>query len=203
MITVYAESPFVLQLAWKQEHEELCERIVNGAAGHAFELVLPMVALVEPLYVQRKNSMDRRNVAELWRKQARQLKRTNASTYQDAVAAMEDALVKAAAIEDEERASIAATISRLSAICRVLPFRESLFGEGFGIERRLDLTSVDALAIATILDDARAMTNDRAFLSLDRKSMAPAVSLLKDAGMDVCSAPASLEAWLRARGVTL
>lgn len=203
MITVYAESPFVLQLAWKQEHEEICERIANGAAGHAFELVLPMVALVEPLNAQRKNSIERRNVADLWRKQVRQLKRTNSSIYQDAVAAMEDALVRAAAIDDEERAGIAATISRLSAISRVLPFRESLFGEGFSIERRLDLTSVDALAIATILDDARVMTHDRAFLSLDRKSMAPAISALKDAGVDVCNAPASLEAWLKARGVTL
>lgn len=203
MIIIYAESPFVLQLAWKQEHEEICERIANGAAGHAFELVLPMVALVEPLNAQRKNSIERRNVADLWRKQVRQLKRTSSSIYQDAVAAMEDALVKAAAIDDEERVSIAATISRLSAICRVLPFRDSLFGDGFSIERRLDLTSVDALAIATILDDARTTTADRAFLSLDRKSMAPAVSLLKDAGVDVCNAPASLEAWLKARGVTL
>lgn len=75
--------------------------------------------------------------------------------------------------------------------------------EGFNIERRVGLTSVDALAVATILDDAKTLSHDRAFLSLDKKSMAPAVQELKDAGVQVCSEPASLEAWLRARGVAL
>jgi len=203
VITVYTECPFVLQLALKQEHAEDCERIAKGATGGAFELVLPIVALVEPLYVQRGNYMERRRVADLWRAQANQLKRTNAALHQDAVAAMEEALVKAARIDDEERTSIAETIAHLSKACRLLPFRETLFAEGFGIERRMGLTSVDALAVATILDEARASSNDRAFLSLDKKSMTPAVPQLRDAGVQICNEPASLEAWLRARGVSL
>jgi hypothetical protein len=203
VITVYAECPFVLQLALKQEHAEICERIANGAMGRAFELALPIVALVEPLYVQRGNFIERRRVADLWRVQATQLKRTNATMHQDAVAAMEDALVKAAPIDDEERTSIAETIARLSKICRLLPFRESLFAEGFSLERRMGLTSVDALAVVTILDEAKTLSNDRAFLSLDKKSMAPAGPELAAAGVQMCNEPESLEAWLKARGVIL
>lgn len=203
MITVYIECPFVLQLALKQEQAEACDRIANGVAGGSFELALPIVALVEPLYVQRGNFMERRRVAELWRSQATQLKRTNTTVHQDAVAAMEDALVKAAPVDDQERSGIADTIARLSRTCRLLPFRESLFAEGFDIERRLSLTSVDALAVATILDDARTLRNDRAFLSLDKKSMTPANSELKVVGVEVCNEALSLEAWLKYRGVTL
>lgn len=203
MITVYVECPFVLQLALNQEQAEACDRIVDGVKGGSFELALPIVALVEPLYVQRGNFAERRRVAELWRAQVTQLKRTNTTVHQDAVAAMEDALVKAAPIDDHDRASIADTIARLSGTCRLLPFRESLFAEGFDIERRLSLTSVDALAVATILDDARPSSHDRAFLSLDKKSMTPAISELKAVGVEVCNEALSLEAWLKARGVTL
>jgi len=109
---------------------------------------------------------------------------------------------KAAPIEDQERASIADTIAVLSKTCRLLPFHESLFAAGFDLERRLSLTSVDALAVATILDDARTATSDRAFLSLDKRSMTPASSELKAVGVDVCNEAASLESWLKARGVT-
>lgn len=203
MITVYVECPFVLQLGLKQEHVGDCERIVNGATNGAFEIALPIVALVEPLYVQRGNFIERRKVADLWRAQASQLKRTNATTHQDAVAAMEDALVKAAPIDDEERNSIAETIARLSTICRLLPFRENLFAHGFSIEQRMGLTSIDALAVATILDDAKALNTECVFLSLDKKSMAPAVPQLKAARVYVCNEPTSLEVWLAGRGVTL
>lgn len=203
MITVYVECPFVVQLALKQEHAGDCERIANDGTGDSFEIALPIVALVEPLYMQRGDVNDRRRLAGSWRTQANQLKRTNATTHRDAVAAIEEALVKVAPIDDEERTSIAETIARLSKTCRLLAFRESLFSEGFSLERRMGLTSVDALAVATIIDEARMLTHDRAFLSLDKKSMAPAVPELKDAGVDVCNEPASLEAWLKARGVTL
>jgi predicted nucleic acid-binding protein len=203
VITVYVECPFVLQLALKQEHAEQCERIASAAAGGTFEIALPIVALVEPLYVQRGDVNERRKLASAWRTQANQLKRTSAVTHQDAVAAMEEALVKVAPIDDADRKSIADTISRLSRTCRLLPFQESLFAEGFSIERRMGLTSVDALAVATILDEARTLSHDRAFLSLDKKSMASAIPELKGAGLHVCGEPASLEAWLKARGVTL
>jgi hypothetical protein len=139
----------------------------------------------------------------LWRAQATQLKRTNATVHRDAVAAMEEALVKAAPIDDEERTSIAEAIARLSQTCRLLPFRERLFAEGFSIERRMGLTSVDALAVATILDEAKTLSNDRAFLSLDKKSMTPAAPELRAVGVQMCNEPAGLEAWLKARGVTL
>ena len=203
MITVYVECPFVLQLALKQEHAGPCERIASAAAVGAFEIALPIVALVEPLYVQRGDVNDRRRLASAWRAQANQLKRSNAVVHQDAVTAMEEALVKVAPIDDEDRMSIADTIARLSRVCRLLPLHERLFVEGFSIERRMGLTSIDALAVAAILDEARTLSHDRAFLSLDKRSMASAIPELKAAGVQMCGEPASLEAWLKARGVTL
>jgi hypothetical protein len=79
---------------------------VNGATSGAFEIALPIVALVEPLYVQRGNFIERRKVADLWRVQANQLKRTNATTHQDAVAAMEDALVEDMSLASVSRESV-------------------------------------------------------------------------------------------------
>lgn len=116
---------------------------------------------------------------------------------------MQDALLKTSTIDDHERKSIADTIGRLSGLCRLLPFQHGLFAEGFDLERRLGLTSVDALAIATIMDDAARRSHERAFLSLDKKSMTPVVPELKSLGVDVCHKAADLEAWLNARGVTL
>ena len=193
----------MLELALKQEQAENCERIVNGVRGGVYELALPIVALVEPLYAHRGSSEKRKRVAEQWQEQLAQFKKTDTPLHRDAVTAIQDALVKTAKIEDYERRRIADTAGRLSAQCRLLPVRDSLFAEGFNLERHLGLTSVDALAISTIMDDARTLSHDRVFLSLDKKSMTPVISELKTLRVDVCHKADNLEGWLKARGVTL
>lgn len=203
MITVYVECPFVLELALKQEQAEDCERVVNGARGGGFELALPIVALVEPLYALRGSSEKRKRAAEQWQAQVAQFKKTDTSLHRDAVSAMQDALLKMAKIEDHERRSVADTAGRLSAQCRLLPVRDSLFAKGFDLEQHFGLTSVDALAVSTIMDDAKTRGHDRVFLSLDKKSMTPIIPELNTLGVDVCHRAESLAGWLKKRGVTL
>lgn len=202
MITIYAESPYLLQIALRQEHSRACEDLLDRTDQRTIEIAVPIVALVEPLTTWRLRVSDRARVGEEWRKQARELARTDSPIYKDAAAALQEALLKTAAMDDEERGNIDAAIARVSAKARLMPFKAELFAAGYAMEARTGLTSIDALAAVTILaDDARPdPAGERVFLSLDKKSYtAAALEEFRSAGVQVFHQADALTGWLGAR----
>lgn len=53
MTRIYAEAPFVWQLALRQEHSESCEQLLELASAGTIVLALPLVALIETLSTGR------------------------------------------------------------------------------------------------------------------------------------------------------
>ena len=215
MITVYAESPFVMQLALRQEHAVRCDALLGQAAKKTIDLALPIVALVEPLYTWRVRANDRLRLGNEWKRQIGQWQRTEAVTYKDAAVALNEAVLKAAAIDGEERLSIDAAITRVSAACRLLPLEPDLFSAAYRLEAKA-LTSIDAVVAATILHDARALAaadkravaddraagHDRALLAFDGKAINAAVEAdFVTLGVKVFRRPDALAGWLDSLGV--
>lgn len=73
MTRIYAEAPFVLQLALRQEHRAICEQLLKLAAAGTIVLALPLIGLIEPLSTVRLRANKRNDLNNNWREEARQL----------------------------------------------------------------------------------------------------------------------------------
>lgn len=214
MIRVYAETPFVLQLALRQEHCEPCKQLLDLASARTIVLALPLVALIEPLSTMRVRASKRIQLQNSWSEEARQLSRTNEPIYRDAASALQLALLKTLEMANDERKNLNAVIAQIGRCATILPTTVDRFTECYIIEGKGQTsiiegkgpTSLDALGLACILDDARSIDEsaDRALLAFDRRAISPQIlEDLKSARIKVFFAPDQLAPWLASKGVTL
>lgn len=203
MITVYAETPLVLQIALGQEAADGCQRLLDLASNEELELAVPRVSVVETLYVWRRRANERRELMNELTRQANELERTDFETHRSAVESLRDANLHVADLADDEREELHRTTQRLFATARLIDVDLAIFDEAYRLENE-GLTSVDALAIAAILADARSRDEPRKFLSLDRKAINASVrKTLTDAGVGVCTDLGALAGWLSSHDVKL
>jgi ABC-type transporter Mla subunit MlaD len=205
VIRVYAETPFVLQLALRQEHFETCKKLLDLASAGTIGLALPLVALIEPLSTMRLRASKRNELNDSWSEEARQLSRTDEPAYRDAARALQQALLKTAEMVNDERKNLNDVIARIGTCAKILAPTVDQFAEAYVIEGK-GPTSLDALALSCILNDARTLdeSTDRALLAFDLKAIsAPIREDLKGARIKVFGAPDQLAPWLASKGVTL
>jgi hypothetical protein len=202
---IYAEAPFVWQLALRQEHFQACEQLLELASAGTIVLALPLVALIETLGTVRLRSNKRNELNNSWREEARQLARTASTGYQDAAKALQEALLKTAEMASDERKNLNKVIARVGECARILLPTIGQFADAYLIEAK-GPTSLDALALACILEDARNLdaSRERALLAFDRRAVSvPVTEELKSAGIKVFGTPDQLVPWLASRGITL
>jgi len=174
------------------------------AAG-AIVLALPLVALIEALGTVRLRTNKRKELNNSWREEARQLARTAGTAYQDAARALQEALLKTAEMASDERKNLNKVIDRIGTCATILSPAIGQFADAYLIEAK-GPTSLDALALACILEDARNLdaSTGRALLAFDRKAVSiPITEDLKSADIKVFGTPDQLAPWLASRGVTL
>lgn len=210
MIRIFVETPFVLQLALRQEHSATCTRLLDLADAGEIELVVPLLALVEPLGTLRhrvSKNIERNN---RWRGEAHDLARTNEPHYRQAAQALQDAGLHTAQMDDEERRNLNEVIARLWKSARVALPSATTFQTAFELEAKgqtgRDQTGIDALAIATILEDARLAPPEMrmGFFALDRKAVNALVRAdLSAANVKFFLETESLAGWLRSEKVDL
>ena len=214
MIRVYAETPFVLQLALRQEHFEPCKQLLDLASSGTIVLALPLVALIEPLNTMRLRASKRNELQNSWSVEARQLSRTDEPAYRDAASALQLALLKTLEMANDERKNLNHVIAQIGSCATILPTTVDRFAESYIIEGKgptsfiegKGLTSLDALGLACILDDARTIdeATDRALLAFDRRAISPQIlEDLKSARIKVFGTPDQLAPWLASKGVPL
>ena len=205
MTRIYAEAPFVLQLALRQEHSEFCKQLLDLASAGTIVLALPLIALIEPLSAMRLRASKRIDLRNSWRDEARQLSRTDDDTYRDAARALQQALLKTAEMANDERTNLNDVIARIGTCAKILAPTIDQFAEAYVIEGK-GPTSLDALALCCILNDARTLdeSTDRALLAFDLKAISESIREdLKGARIKVFGTPDELAPWLASRGVTL
>jgi hypothetical protein len=208
VIRIFVETPFVLQLALRQEHAAICTRLLDLSDAGALELVVPLLALAEPLGTLRlrvSKNIERNN---RWRAEARDLARTNEPHYRQAAQALQDAGLHTAQMDDEERRNLNEVIARLWRSVRVALPSATTFQTAFELEAKgqsaRGQTGIDALAIATILEDARSAPPDTrmGFFALDRKAVNALIRAdLSAANVKFFLETESLTGWLKSENV--
>jgi len=166
---------------------------------------LPLVALIEALGTVRLRSNKRKELNNSWREEARQLARTAGTAYQDAARALQEALLKTAEMARGEHKNLNKVIARIGTCATILLPTIGQFADSYLIEAK-GPTSLDALALACILEDARNLdaSTGRALLAFDRKAVsAPITEDLKSADIKVFGTPDQLAPWLASSGITL
>jgi hypothetical protein len=173
VIRIFVETPFVLQLALRQEHAAFCTRLLDLADSGEIEIVVPLLALVEPLGTLRLRALKNIERNNRWRTEARDLARTNEPHYRQAAEALQDAGLHTAQMDDEERRNLNEVITRLWKSVRVALPSATTFQTAFELESAKGQTGIDALAIASILEDARSAPPDArmGFFALDQKAV--------------------------------
>jgi hypothetical protein len=202
---IYVEAPFVWQLALRQEHAAACEQLLMLASSGAIVLALPLVALIETLNTVRVRTSKQSELNNSWRDAARQLARSDGTAYQEAATALQTALLKTAEMASDERRNLDKVIAQIGSCAQVLLPTIGQFAGAYFLEAK-GPTSLDALALACILDDARKLdaSSDRALLALDQKAISPTIAeMLKVADIKVFGSPHQLAPWLASKGVTL
>ncbi|TMQ02507.1 MAG: hypothetical protein E6J91_51620 [Deltaproteobacteria bacterium] len=209
MIRLYAEAPFIWQLALRQEFFEPCQELLQLASAGTIELALPLTALVETLHTARLRSTKRNDLNNSWRDEARQLARTDGIAYQDAARALTEAVLKTAEMASDERKDLNNVITQIGACAKILLPTIGHFADAYLIEAK-GLTPYDALALAGIIEDARNLdvSTGRALLALDRKAVemrktAGITEDFKNVGIKVFVTPSELAPWLATKGVSL
>lgn len=205
---IYVEAPFLWQLALRQEHIEVCRQLLDLASAGTIELALPLTALIETLATLRLRSSKRDDLNNSWREEARQLDRTDGVAYKDAARALREAVLKTAEMASDERKNLNTVITRVGACAQILLPTVDQFAAVLLKDK--GPTELDALALACILADARALDAaiDRALLALDRKAVearkaAGVTEDLKGAGIKVFATPKELAPWLASKGIGL
>jgi hypothetical protein len=208
VIRIFVETPFVLQLALRQEHGAVCTKLLTLADTGEIELVVPLLALVEPLgtlRVRASKNIERNNG---WRAEARELARTNEPHYRRAAQALQDAGLFTAQMHDEERRNLNEVIARLWKSARVALPGATTFQTAFELEAKgqsgRGQTGLDALAIATILEDARSAPPDvkMGFFALDRRAVNALIREdLSAANVKFFLETESLTGWLKSEHV--
>lgn len=204
MIRVYAESPFVLQLVLRQEHRATCDALVEIARVGTIELVLPVVAFIEPLGTLRLRASKRQESSNAWRAQARELARSDHQSDRQAAEALENAILSTAQMTDEERRRLDDVTAQVGSVARLLSPSVADFRRAYALEQK-GATGVDALAMALIVSDATThAVDEHALLSLDEKSIPATITAeLKASGMKVFTKPDELRSWLRSKSIEL
>lgn len=203
MTTVYAETTFVLAYA-RRQGGSATEEIIRAAQEKKIELVVPVVALFEPLYHWRRRKADFEDRQGRMRGLANELVRADRQQkplQHEAAAGLFEAAKKLARVVDEDRAAIATAIDTVESCAEVLQIPRGQFGRAAQNEG-LVTGPADALVLTAVLDHALGRPGDGFFLAIDTGfTETAAAARLKEAGVRVVDTTAVLAQELRARGV--
>jgi predicted nucleic acid-binding protein len=171
LTALYVETGFVLQLGLHQEEETACEELLRAAESDFIRLVIPAVALFEPIYKLRGEGQARRGLREELDRLSRDLRRTKHGPRPNAFGKAQEAIVALAELSQHDRTEVAAVIARIGAKATVVPMTFDIVREAYDIyERPGLLEGADALVMASIMGHATSRTRTEAdcFLALDR-----------------------------------
>jgi len=182
----YVETNFILEIVYQQEQHDSCEALIGFGEKNAITLAVPAFALAEARLSFRQKAKGRRGFHEHLIREISELTRSKPfAALSIALNPLTTAIVKS--IQDESD-RLDATTLKLLEVCKVLPTTPAAIRRSLECERRVDLSSQDALVYASILED-RASTAAEAAVFLNRNSrdfLNPTIDVeLKDLGCDL------------------
>lgn len=164
---VYAESNFVLEIVLQQEQHQACEALVDLAADHSVELVLPGFALLEPYQTLIRREKDGKQLREKLSSRAKQLERT--SSISADVPGLHRSIELLLRAEHEASKRFRDTRASLLTVARIVPIDLSTLTSASALADELGLELPDALVLASVLADAGERRAPSVFLNRNTK----------------------------------
>jgi predicted nucleic acid-binding protein len=148
-MTVFAETNFLLELAYQQEEHESCEEILALAEAGRIDLVVPAFCVVEARMTHDRQLKSARSSKRCWRarfgsSRAPGLTPTLTAKSGDLVSAFVES-------EEEERRRLRKTVDRISAAGRFAPTTPEVLLRADRAESEADLTPPDAIVYASVV----------------------------------------------------
>lgn len=203
MTTLYAETPFLMDLALRRERGPLCDRILRAADADLIEFGVPALALFESLHAMQGERSKSLDTMRRTNRLVQQFRRTKEPSHVSAAAALEDADLHVAKAIDLDRSNLLDAMIRVAGSARLLTIHIDDFIDGNALEAT-GTSAADAILHASIIRDMAALPDPSqgALIAFDGKAITPTVREALRPGA-VISKEDALVGWLGARGIEL
>ncbi|HEX8674121.1 MAG TPA: hypothetical protein VF710_19640 [Longimicrobium sp.] len=145
---VYAESNFLLELAYLQEEHESCEEILALAESGRIRLLLPAFAVVEARMSVLRQARRRVEFNNWLEQQVRELARSK--PYAGLAVKSRDVTSALLGSGDEERRRLDQVVERVHRIAHILPTTGEILDRASTVEDELSLSPQDAVVYASV-----------------------------------------------------
>ncbi|MCC7366452.1 MAG: hypothetical protein IT303_18995 [Dehalococcoidia bacterium] len=165
---LYAETNFILALAWEQEGWRDAAALVTLAATGRLELVLPAYSFLECEEALGRRGRERRTAARTLETEVTQLRRSSSMADLAAQAADTASRLVVSAEWLDER--LAATRDQLLPIAAMVPLDAATIAAATALRLRSRIAGPDAAIAASVLADLPRPNEYCAFVSTDRRA---------------------------------
>lgn len=165
---VYAESNFVLELAFVRADHENAERLLELSEAGRIRLVVPAFSLAEPHETLIRRARARRSLLVQLSAEIDELARSK--PYQALAQRSRVVTGVLAASEDDERHRLNRVVERIIAGADVIPLTADIAATALALQAELGLSAQDALVYASVEAHLqRAPEQPRIFVNQNRK----------------------------------
>jgi predicted nucleic acid-binding protein len=197
-LIVYVETNFLLELAYLQPTADHCQRLLDMAEQHQFELVISSFALIEARLAWQRNVKRRNQLEAAVRKEVRELSRSRPLIDMPAQSqAFVAALIDTA---QQDRVRLEAAIVSVTTVGTVTPPDPAALARAYLIEQRVDLSPQDAVIYASVLQhiEGRAV-DEKVFVTTNKDDFSVVENELAGLGCKLLFAFDAAEGYVRSR----
>ena len=168
---IYAETNFLLELAYLQEGSRSCAELLELAKSGAVSLVLPAFSLVEARLTWDRRSSERSALQTQLQPVIRELARSE--PFKSLTESSRELLSALVASGEATRTRLEEAISAITSAGTALPLTTEIASQAHRDELRLSLSPSDAVVYATVMSHlAAAPAGVKCFFNRDSKGFA-------------------------------
>ena len=163
---LYAESNFILELAFQQEEVEYCRELIALGNG-TIKLVVPSFAITEPYWTLESRIRERKQLYQRFQNETVQLLRSGSySAHKERFDQVRDILVDSIEIQKKSLDEITNAILQSS---EVIPLDADLVARALDSKDKFGLTPQDAFIFASVMSHAEERKGAKCFVTTNRK----------------------------------
>ena len=151
---VYAESNFILELAFLRGESGHCEALGQLAESGDIQLVLPAFCGGEPYESMIRRSRSRKTLHDQLAAEIKELSRSSPYSSIDETSRSLTAILSQSA--SEEKGRLDATLLRLIRISRLIPLTGDVLEFSITFQGQFGLSPQDAIVLASVISDLQA-----------------------------------------------
>jgi predicted nucleic acid-binding protein len=148
---VYVESNYILEITYLQEEHASCEQLLALAESAQIKLVLPAFSPAEARLSLQGRLHRRQEFSDRVRAEIRELSRSK--PYQELFSHTQPLTTALLESIESEKQRLDVALSRILGKCEVIPLQATTVQHAIGYEVRFDLSSQDAVILASIRED--------------------------------------------------